>query len=418
MRGQTNTESGSEGIATMGSGKGQRVKTALQIAVLISMSCWGLFPTGTVYSGINEWARIDPSNTFIRALVNDPTNSNILYAGPTSGGTASISKSLAEKPLEVLFIDGLLSVTAQNATLKALSDAIAQKTGIDIALSPTLKAVVVSVQFANVDVETGLKEILRVAGVASYAWKYSRGHQPREMGKWVLSRMDIVAEGPDTGQPPASTATPSVPTANPQAPPSRISGKSAPNRESYFDAQSQQFVEMAAREVLVRFRKELSDDEIAQIIQNLGAQVISQHEKLRFYRLRISETESVSSFIRKNQAHPDLPVIEPNYLASSIATGLVPNDPLFQNQWALERIKAADAWAVTPGRQDVVIAVIDTGIDPNHPDLQGKVLPGQTSSSKMKTPQTTTAMVPPSLESLRPQRTTTPGWLEFAGSAA
>ncbi|HEX2024339.1 MAG TPA: S8 family serine peptidase [Acidimicrobiales bacterium] len=46
------------------------------------------------------------------------------------------------------------------------------------------------------------------------------------------------------------------------------------------------------------------------------------------------------------------------------------NDPLFPRQWPLARIGAPDARATG---DDVLIAVIDTGVDMNHPDLRGKV---------------------------------------------
>ncbi|MEK7607006.1 MAG: S8 family serine peptidase [Patescibacteria group bacterium] len=47
-----------------------------------------------------------------------------------------------------------------------------------------------------------------------------------------------------------------------------------------------------------------------------------------------------------------------------------PSDPDSSKQWYLNKIRAYDAWSLSKGSQDVVVAVLDTGIDIDHPDLQ------------------------------------------------
>jgi thermitase len=46
-----------------------------------------------------------------------------------------------------------------------------------------------------------------------------------------------------------------------------------------------------------------------------------------------------------------------------------PNDPLFDKEWALQRVGAACAWQHTTGSADVTVAIVDSGVDMKHPDL-------------------------------------------------
>jgi subtilisin family serine protease len=51
----------------------------------------------------------------------------------------------------------------------------------------------------------------------------------------------------------------------------------------------------------------------------------------------------------------------------------VPNDPLYPRQWHLEQIHAFDFWPELPALAGVRVAVIDSGIDGSHPDLEGRI---------------------------------------------
>jgi subtilisin family serine protease len=59
---------------------------------------------------------------------------------------------------------------------------------------------------------------------------------------------------------------------------------------------------------------------------------------------------------------------------------VVPNDPMFSQQWNLKKIGATNAWATTTGSTNVIVAVIDTGVDYTHPDLAANMWrnPGET----------------------------------------
>ncbi len=52
-----------------------------------------------------------------------------------------------------------------------------------------------------------------------------------------------------------------------------------------------------------------------------------------------------------------------------LATPSAPNDPNFDKQWALRKVGALCAWDRTTGSAEVIVAVVDSGVDPTHPDL-------------------------------------------------
>lgn len=81
------------------------------------------------------------------------------------------------------------------------------------------------------------------------------------------------------------------------------------------------------------------------------------------------EDDAVKFF---NQAVSD-PLIEYIQKSNIYQIDFTPNDSLLSQQWALNKIKAFDAWNITLGSDSIPIAIIDTGIDFDHPDLSSKI---------------------------------------------
>jgi len=77
--------------------------------------------------------------------------------------------------------------------------------------------------------------------------------------------------------------------------------------------------------------------------------------------------------IKQLRSRPEIEEASPNYL---LQAQRVPNDPQYGYQWNYPMLHLPQAWDVTMGDSNVVVAVIDTGVLLSHPDLQGKTTAG------------------------------------------
>lgn len=75
--------------------------------------------------------------------------------------------------------------------------------------------------------------------------------------------------------------------------------------------------------------------------------------------------------IRELNKRDDILYAEPNYYRRAYFT---PNDAYYINQWHYPLINLEQAWEITQGQNTVIVAVIDTGILSQHPDIQGQLV--------------------------------------------
>jgi hypothetical protein len=135
-------------------------------------------------------------------------------------------------------------------------------------------------------------------------------------------------------------------------------------------------------EVIVRFRDEVPE------LDRIAARSRVAGTRLRAFRMlqglehhRLPGGVSVAEAIERYRKDPAVLYAEPNYI---VRATVMPDDSRFGELWGLHNtgqaggtpgadIRAPGAWDITTGSSSVVVAVIDTGIEYNHPDLSANM---------------------------------------------
>ena len=93
----------------------------------------------------------------------------------------------------------------------------------------------------------------------------------------------------------------------------------------------------------------------------------------RIYNVAIPEGKSVEETVLQLGESTDVEYAEPNYVSEIFYTPPDPSNPLYYLQWPHQVTEIEDAWDTTRGDANVIIAVIDTGVDYSHPDLVSNI---------------------------------------------
>ena len=136
-------------------------------------------------------------------------------------------------------------------------------------------------------------------------------------------------------------------------------------------------------QIIVRFAPDSSSEARENYIESLQGTIQQEIPALNTLVIAMPETTAPDALL------PSLLIesTEPDYLVSA-QIDVPTSDPHYADQWALPAIGAPTAWAdLTPDEPMMTIAVIDSGICANHPDLQGRILPGYDFVDDDNTPQ-------------------------------
>lgn len=142
-------------------------------------------------------------------------------------------------------------------------------------------------------------------------------------------------------------------------------------------------------EFLIQFKPGISPTQAATLLAQQGASLgapLGPYAPNGYVAHVTNPNRTATGAANALYGQPQVLFSHPNYIWP-MKSHFVPNDPLFPQQWHLNNtgqgggtpgadIKAEAAWNVTLGNPSTIIAVIDTGIDVDHEDLQANILPG------------------------------------------
>lgn len=137
-------------------------------------------------------------------------------------------------------------------------------------------------------------------------------------------------------------------------------------------------------EYIVKFKDDVvATSSIQQLSRELGSYIKDTIPGQNIVVIKRPVFEIQSNAVKMLAQHPNVDIVEPNYI---YRINKMPNDPMLGQLWGMINtgqpdsqrregiagidIGAQQAWDITTGSKDVIVAVIDTGVNYNHPDLK------------------------------------------------
>lgn len=134
--------------------------------------------------------------------------------------------------------------------------------------------------------------------------------------------------------------------------------------------------EYVSNELLVKFHPGVSASRAKRIIQKTGSNILHNYRLTDLKRIQVP-AEKLKNIQARLERFTEVAYVEKNYIRYLDTT---PNDPDASLLWGLHNvgqtggttdadIDAPEAWDISTGSPDITVAIIDSGVDYNHPDL-------------------------------------------------
>jgi thermitase len=124
-------------------------------------------------------------------------------------------------------------------------------------------------------------------------------------------------------------------------------------------------------QIIVKFKEDVCEETQLKIHHKHKCTILDHNKELDFQVLH--SKRDISTLIKIYNKLEEVEYAEPNHMLKAF---YIPNDPFFAYQYGPQKVQAPDAWDVTTSNGNIKIAIIDTGIQLNHPELAIKLWPG------------------------------------------
>jgi thermitase len=141
-------------------------------------------------------------------------------------------------------------------------------------------------------------------------------------------------------------------------------------------------------EVIIRFKDPATaGKKLNTILPLFNGKVVGSIPDSGDYQIQFNSISSVSEVINQLEDDSDIELVIPNIVLENKASQTSSSSlrhPSCNNNWGLEKIQVQKAWEITKGVEVVKVAVIDSGIDQNHPGFSNLTTLSITSDTKDK----------------------------------
>ena len=124
-------------------------------------------------------------------------------------------------------------------------------------------------------------------------------------------------------------------------------------------------------QIIVKFKEDVCEETQLKIHHKHKCTILDHNKELDFQVLH--SKRDINTLIKIYNKLEEVEYAEPNHTLKAFYT---PNDPFFAYQYGPQKVQAPDAWDVTTSNGNIKIAIIDTGVQLNHPELAIKLWPG------------------------------------------